>query len=284
MNAFYINGFPYTTNGIASGGKAGVRWYQVDTSNLTVPQAATLDDPTLYLFMPGIAANANGDIVVGYSGSSSGQFAAAYFSGRKGSDPVNQLSSPTQYKVGEANYNQGSRWGDYSLTSLDPNNTSHFWTIQEYARAGNRWGTYIGHLNVDGCGSVINYCVTSNNSTGGPSTISYSGTTSVAANDFSVFSSGNPANQFGIFYMGVNQINVPFGNGRQCVSGQITRYPLIQTDAFGISFYTVDNTSPPAAGKIVPNSIWNWQFWFRDPMGGGPAFNTSNGLQVNFCP
>jgi hypothetical protein len=131
---------------------------------------------------------------------------------------------------------------------------------------------------------ATSYCTSGPNSSGQSSTINFSGTTSVAANDFGVFSSGNPSNQNGIFYMGVNQTNFAFGNGRQCVSGQITRYPLVQSDTFGIAFYQVDNTAAPAVGKIIPNSTWNWQFWFRDPMGGGSSFDTSNGLSVLYCP
>jgi hypothetical protein len=65
---------------------------------------------------------------------------------------------------------------------------------------------------------ATSYCTSGPNSSGQSSTINFSGTTSVAANDFGVFSSGNPSNQNGIFYMGVNQTNFAFGNGRQCVS------------------------------------------------------------------
>ena len=283
MNAMVINGMLYTCNTVGFGGKAGCRWYQVDVNTLAVPQAATLDDSSLYLFMPGIAANAQGDIVMGFSGSNNDQWAAAYFAGRRNTDAANQMSSHVLYKAGEGNWSR-QRWGDYSLTSLDPEDSNTFWTIQEYAGPSNRWRTYIAELTHDGCGAIFNYCQTSTNSTGGASTIDYTGSTSFAANDFGVFSSGNPNNQFGVFFMGVNQIDIPFGNGRLCLSGQVTRFPLVQTDAFGIATYGVDNQSPPALGKIVPDSTWNWQFWFRDPMGGGAGFNTSNGLSVNYCP
>ena len=134
-----------------------------------------------------------------------------------------------------------------------------------------------------GC-EANNYCTSNTNSSGNAATIGMSGSTSVAANDFGVFSSGCPSNQNGIFYMGLNQINSAFGNGRQCTSGSITRYRLASTDAFGIAIYAVDNTVPPALGRIVADSTWNWQYWFRDPMGGGSAFNTTDGLEVTYCP
>jgi hypothetical protein len=84
--------------------------------------------------------------------------------------------------------------------------------------------------------------------------------------------------------MGANQISIAFGNGRQCASGQITRFPLLFTDGSGNAAAAVDNTTAPALGNIVSGRTWNWQFWFRDPMGGGAAFNTSNGLSVTYCP
>jgi hypothetical protein len=288
MNAVWANGSIWTTNCIASGGKAGVRWYQVDTTSITAVQTGTVDDASLYYFSPGIAANANGDVVLGFTGSNAAQYAACYFTGRLSTDPSGQTGVPVQYKVGEGSYNDGAgpRWGDYALTSLDPTDSSIFWTITEYARAGNSWGTYIAelqHAGGSGC-DLHNYCVTSPNSAGPGSIISYSGTGSVAANNFVVYSYGNPVNQNGIFFMGPNENNIPFGNGRLCVSGALVRYPVTPSDGFGVATYNVDNTVPPALGKIVAGSTWKWQYWYRDPMGGGAFFNLSDALSTLFCP
>ncbi len=47
-------------------------------------------------------------------------------------------------------------------------------------------------------------------------------------------------------------------------------------------------TNPPApSGQVTAGSTWNYQFWYRDPPGGGggPAgFNLSNGMSITFCP
>ena len=131
---------------------------------------------------------------------------------------------------------------------------------------------------------MTNYCTISANSAGAGSVISGSGSTSVAANDFGLSSSANPAGQFGIFYMGENQTNTAFGNGVRCAAGNVTRFSLLQTDGSGNVATAIDNTVPPALGKIVAGSTWNWQFWFRDPQGGGANFNTSDGLSVTYCP
>lgn len=284
MNAVWANGSLWTTNCISSGGRAAARWYEVDTSSITVTQAATLDDASLHYFMPSIAVNSAEDVMLGFSGSSSSQFAGAYFTGRVATDAADQMGAPVQYKTGESTNNDG-RWGDYSLTSVDPTDESTFWTVQEYAESNGSWGLYVAEAkHAGGSCDIHNYCVTSPNSVGSGSLISHSGSSSFGANDFTVFASGNPANQNGIFFMGANEISTPFGNGVLCVSGTLTRYPVVQTDAFGVVSFYVDNTIPPALGKIVSGSTWKWQFWYRDPADGGAFFNLSDGLSATYCP
>jgi len=39
-----------------------------------------------------------------------------------------------------------NRWGDYFGIYLDPSNNYDFWTITEYARFNNAWGTYVGRI------------------------------------------------------------------------------------------------------------------------------------------
>jgi hypothetical protein len=135
-----------------------------------------------------------------------------------------------------------------------------------------------------GCPPTSTYCTLSANSAGPGSEISNSGSTSIAANDFALSSEFNPAGQFGLFFMGQSQVSLPFGNGVRCTSGSITRFPLVQTNGAGVAGYAVDVTTAPAQGRIVAGSTWNWQFWVRDPMGGGASFNTSNGLNAVYCP
>ena len=151
MNALWIDGFLWTTNCIDVDGRAGCRWYQVDTGAVEVVQAGTVSDPVLHFFMPSIAVNAAGDAVMGFSGSSENQYAGAYFTGRRWSDPPGQMGLPVMYKAGEGPYERldssnRNRWGDYSLTGVDPSDGLTFWTIQEYARPNNEWGTYVASL------------------------------------------------------------------------------------------------------------------------------------------
>ncbi len=290
MNSIWVNGSLWTTHCIGSGGRAASRWYQIDTASITVAQSGTVRDPSLSYFMPSIAVNANGNVALGFSGSSPDQYPGAYFTGRRVSDPPGEMGIPVQYKAGEGAYidpYSGPRWGDYSLTSLDPTNELRFWTIQEYARPrGEFWSTFIAEMGYDEapCGSVANFCSTSPNSVGAGSLISATGSPFIAANDFGVATAGNPPSEYGVFFMGLEETSAVFGDGFLCVSGGITRYPVVQSDASGVASMLVDTTLPPALSKIVAGATWKWQYWYRDPMGAGSGFNLSNGLSVTYCP
>jgi len=141
MNAVYRDGYIWTAHCINVGGRAASRWYKIDVFNTTLDDYGTIEDSVMYYYFPTIMVNAGGDAVMGFSGSHSGQYAAAYYTGRSASDPPGEMAPPVLLKAGEATYNLidgygRNRWGDYSLCSLDPTNKT-FWTIQEYAHSHN---------------------------------------------------------------------------------------------------------------------------------------------------
>lgn len=137
--------------------------------------------------------------------------------------------------------------------------------------------------------SVSNYCETSPNSVGDGTLISASGTLGIAANDAALQVVGAPANQFGVFYYGAGQTQMPFGNGLACVggSGVYRLNPSILTGTDGTTSRTIGFTEPPASagpGQIHAGSSWNFQFWYRDPAGGGAFFNLSDAVRLTFGP
>jgi hypothetical protein len=139
-------------------------------------------------------------------------------------------------------------------------------------------------LNTQQGGGTVNYCISSANSAGPGAVIGSNGNLSVSANAFSLSAQGAPANQNGVFFFGSGQAQVPFGNGVRCVSGSISRLtPPTPINGAGNAVRNVNFTQPPA-NVITGTSVFNFQFWYRDPMGGGAAFNTSDGLQVTFQP
>ena len=88
----------------------------------------------------------------------------------------------------------------------------------------------------------------------------------------------------GIFYYGSSETSQPFGNGFRCIGGSTFRLPILQIDIFGFASYDIDFNNLPSGGGISGGDTVKFQFWFRDPAGGGAAYNLSDGLSATFCP
>lgn len=137
------------------------------------------------------------------------------------------------------------------------------------------------------CGAPMNYCVSSPNSVGLGAVIGSAGTTSVMAADLVLTVTGCPAFKPGIFFYGPNEVDLPFGEGRRCVGGQVHRLPIVMTDGGGLGQHALDFGQLPASagpGQLAPGGRWKFQFWYRDPAGGPTGFNTSDALSAVFCP
>jgi len=135
------------------------------------------------------------------------------------------------------------------------------------------------------------FCVSTPNSAGAGAMIHAQGSASVGANDLVLVTDGAIANEFGLFYYGPEELQVPFGDGLRCVGagalGTFRLDPVVLVGLDGRAVRPVDLTAPPAAGgpgAIQPGSSWSFQFWYRDPFAGGTGFNLSDGLTVLFCP
>ena len=127
------------------------------------------------------------------------------------------------------------------------------------------------------------YCKSTNNSTGSPARIRAQGSARVEAGLFELEASPVP-NQSGLFFYSAATNQIPFGNGFRCVGGggtSVYRLPLAQAAGASLT-HAVDFDAPPAAQTLVAGSTWNFQAWFRDPMGGGAGFNLSDALAVTF--
>ena len=138
------------------------------------------------------------------------------------------------------------------------------------------------------CEGVTSYCVAAPNSVSNGAQAGATGSMVVADNTLQLFCSACPPNQYGIFFYGPNQVQAAFGDGYRCVGGSLYRFGVQQVSIWGDVINSVDLTNPPApSGQVTAGSTWNYQFWYRDPPGGGggPAgFNLSNGVSITFCP
>ncbi len=132
------------------------------------------------------------------------------------------------------------------------------------------------------------YCISVPNSSGQAATISAEGDASISYNDLTLISTGCSTGDFGLFFYGPDQVQVPLGDGFLCVGGGLSRLlPPLLTDGSGRAERALDFTQPPlgsGSGMVLPGSTWNFQFWFRDPGGpGGSGYNLSDGLNITFC-
>ncbi len=143
----------------------------INATTRAVLDQGTIQDPTNsfgYAY-PSIAANANGDVVIGFtrSGVPGTDTATNPTLGNGGAyaivghtvGGVLSFGSPITLKQGLiSDYQLGSpangvaRWGDYTTTVLDPSNPNKFWTVQEYtytdANNPMLWGTQISEIAV----------------------------------------------------------------------------------------------------------------------------------------
>jgi hypothetical protein len=133
----------------------------------------------------------------------------------------------------------------------------------------------------------VNYCTSTPNSSGGPATLSWTGTTSLGTNDFGLYATGMPARKLGVFIYGTGTTQTTLGNGFRCVASPFFRLGATTSDDFGEATLPVDFTQHPVnagPGAIRTGSTQHFQLWFRDPQGGGARTNLTDGLTVTICP
>jgi hypothetical protein len=123
-----------------------IRWAEIDAATNRMKQSGTIGDPNLSFFMPSIAVNTAGDVVIGFSGSGTKQYPSAYYVVGHTSSGDTTFDQPRLLQAGSGNF--FGRWGDYSATVLDPTDPTVFWTFQEYAASDNLWGIKIAAIRV----------------------------------------------------------------------------------------------------------------------------------------
>lgn len=163
--AFYRNFGTYEsivlTHAVAAGTSVGVRWYEIRNPGGTPPlvhQQSTFAPDSAYRWLSSGAMDANGNIAMGYTKSSSTSFPSVAITARLASDALNTMQTETIVKAGGgsqllySNRNFG-RWGDYSQMSLDPVDDCTFWYTSEYLPSSGtfNWNTWITSFKFPSC-------------------------------------------------------------------------------------------------------------------------------------
>ncbi len=170
LSAAHIrNGYLWTAHniGVDNTGSAkltgatrdGSRWYQLQgiaSQTPSVVQSGTVFDPTslnpLNYWIPTIMVSGQGHASMGFSVAGASEYANAGFAGRLSGDATGTMQTPILYTSSSTAYNppwdtyNPLRWGDYSFTSLDPDDDMTMWTIQEFCDNTNSYGVRVARL------------------------------------------------------------------------------------------------------------------------------------------
>jgi N-acetylneuraminic acid mutarotase len=134
-------------------GPTVIRWYQFNVTGGNFPASAAQQqdwsnaNDGLWRFMPSIAVDQNGNMAIGYSTSSSTLFPGVRYAGRLAADPPNDLGQGEAHMFdGTGSETSPTRWGDYSMTTVDPADGISFWHVNEYELTSGsfNWHTRIG--------------------------------------------------------------------------------------------------------------------------------------------
>ncbi len=133
--------------------------------------------------------------------------------------------------------------------------------------------------------TIASYCSSTPNTFSNGGQCSAAGSSSLGLGAFALTANGVPPGHAGRFYMSRTQSFLPFGDGNLCLGAPVRRLPVTYAGPRGNAAYAVnfeDLTQPTSL--IRAGDTWNFQFIFRDPIGGPLTFNTTDAISVAFCP
>lgn len=149
----------HSVNATSSGTRAGVRWYEVRDPNgaPSIYQQGTYSPDTTNRWMGSIAMDRDGNMAMVYSASSSSVFPSIRYTGRLAGDALGQMPQGENTLIAGSGSQTGtaSRWGDYSMMTIDPVDDCTFWFTTEYIQTTGTasWKTRIGSFKFPSCGS-----------------------------------------------------------------------------------------------------------------------------------
>lgn len=116
-------------------GSRAMRWYEVRIKNgvSSIYQQGTFAPDATHRWMGSICANAQGTIALAYSASSTRMYPAIRYTGWRRGDPKGVMGLGEKTLIGGTGaQSRISRWGDYSMMTVDPVDDKTFWYTNEY--------------------------------------------------------------------------------------------------------------------------------------------------------
>jgi hypothetical protein len=143
---------------VESNGVAGIRWWQIDNATSGTPafvQQSTYQPDNTWRWMGSAAMDAEGNLTIGFSASSSSINPQIRYAGRLAGDPPNTLDQGETTLLAGTGSQTGTdnRWGDYSDLTVDPTDGCTFWYTNEYytTTSAFNWRTRIGSFKFPNC-------------------------------------------------------------------------------------------------------------------------------------
>jgi hypothetical protein len=140
--------------------QAEIRWYEIRSPNSTpvLYQQGTYAPDSTHRWMGSIAMDRDGNMLLGFSASSSSLDPSIRYTGRLVTDPLGTMpqGEGTIITGTGAQTDNASRWGDYSHMSIDPLDDCTFWYTTEYVQTtGTRpWRTKWASVKYPSCGAA----------------------------------------------------------------------------------------------------------------------------------
>ena len=152
-NLVQQNGAIWGVQTVNNGGRAAIRWFEIDADTNETLQEGLIADDQLEFYYGSIAVNEFDEVAIGFSGSSKNQFVSSFAVVGDTIEGQTIFGNPLLLKEGVADYEVTfgagrNRWGDYSATVVDPSDPNTFWTFQEFVSAENQWSTQITELKI----------------------------------------------------------------------------------------------------------------------------------------
>jgi len=153
----YRHGSMWITQTVGEENTARVRWYEIAMNgwptsgqNPVVRQSGTLDlGIDQHNWFSDIGVDAEGDVVIACSRSSSNDFPFISRFVRKADDPLGTMREEVRMMESPGGPYLGNRWGDYGSIDEDPAEPGVFWSHNEYAGSSTSWRTWIGRIDTE---------------------------------------------------------------------------------------------------------------------------------------
>jgi hypothetical protein len=148
--ALYRDGWIYAVQRIGNSTRTAdsnaLLWWKVDPDGLRPSETGIIDGTNVYYAYPSLAVNRRGDMLIAFNTFSTTTYPSAAYLFR---DAKGRTSPVTKLVDGNSSTTATDRWGDYTVTVVDPLNGRDFWTGQLYTSSAH-WTTWWAQVKAPG--------------------------------------------------------------------------------------------------------------------------------------